>query len=374
MDGNEDGCPNCKQIIKDDEQHYKCDLCVQRIHKNCATLSGSEIKCMPLQKRVLILVCLDCKKMMSKTPLLIQLIEEMKNELTLLKEEVSDLKMEIKAKKNVGETIISERSFSEVIKNGEKYKAQNNSQSPSLIIKPKKNQSSEKTKNDLKRNIQPNQLNVGIKNIRETKQGNIVIKCTANNDIEKLKQAAENCLGDHYIIETLKLNSPRMKIVGYSGEQDKEELEQVIRQQNTWINEAEKMNITFIKKIKNKNTSTIFFECSSALYWKMMSQKKIFIGWERYSVYENLNIHRCFKCQEYYHKIDECKNEVTCEYCAGNHESNICTKQTMKCKNCFNANDRYKTKYNTCHASSDPECPTNKYHLNLLRSRIDYGR
>ena len=372
MDGNEqDSCSNCKQTIGD-EQHHKCDLCIRKMHKTCASLSASEVKCMPLQKRLLVLLCNDCRQMMSNTPQMVQIMEEMKNELTLLKTEIRELKTEMSVRTNSENLVNFERSFADVTKKTEINKAQF-TQTPTLIIKPKQKQSSEKTKSDLKQNIKPDQLNVGIQNLRETKQGCIVIKCAEKKDIDRIRQAAENSLNANYTIETPKLNLPRMKIVGYTGDQNSEELEQVIRQQNTWIGEEDKINITFIKKAKNKNVSTIFFECSSKLYWKMIAQKKIFIGWERYNVYENLTVTRCFQCQEHYHKIGQCENGITCAYCAGNHESSACTKQIRKCKNCSNANTRYVMNYDTSHAASDTECPSTRYHINLLRSRIDYG-
>lgn len=371
MDGNEDSCSNCKQIIIENEQHYKCDLCVRKLHKACTTLSASEIKCMPLQKRLLILLCNECKTTLANAPLLVQLMGEMKNELISLKNEIQSLKVEINTKRNLNEikwpTGSSEKTFSDAVKTTQ------TSQSPSLIIKPKQKQSSEETKKDLKLNIEPSQLNIGIKNVRETKQGCIVIKCIAQNDIEKLKQSAENRLGKNYNIETMKLKLPRMKIVGYRGTSNMEELENIIKKQNTWIEDIDRINITYIKEVKNKKTSTIFFECSPNLYWKLMDHKKICIGWERYTVFENLSVKRCFKCQEFYHKSNDCENEVSCEYCAGHHETSACTKQIQRCKNCVTANNKFKLNYNIAHAASDPKCPSTMYHTNLLKSRIDYG-
>lgn len=372
MDGNEDSCTNCKQKMGKEETHFKCDLCVQKIHKNCASLSGSEIKCMPLQKRVLILLCNNCKMMLSKSQCMIELMEEMRNELTNLRKEVEILKTEISTKPD--NEVCFNKTFSQVVLNSGKAYTKNSVQSPSLVIKPKLKQNSEKTRKDLKSKIQPSQLGIGIKNVRETKQGGIVVKCLTKSDVEKLKDSSEKHLGNNYIIEIPQLNLPKMKIVGYNGEYNIEELEQIIRQQNTWIEKDDKINLTYMKRVKRLNTSTIFFECCPKLYWKIMDQKKIFIGWERYVVYENLNISRCFKCQEYYHKSERCHNEQACEICAENHCRDQCLGHIKKCKNCVNANDKFKTEYNTDHAASDTECPSTKYHIDLLRSRTDYGK
>ena len=98
MDGNElENCSNCKKEIKD--QYYTCDLCVKKIHKNCTRLASSEIKCMPLQKRVLTLLCLNCKDFLAKAPDLVGLINQMSNEIRELKNEMAELKTEFKANK-----------------------------------------------------------------------------------------------------------------------------------------------------------------------------------------------------------------------------------------------------------------------------------
>ena len=367
MDGNENNCPNCKQTISGDEQIYKCDLCIRGIHKACANLSASEIKCMPLQKRLLILLCNDCKMMLGKTPLMLQLLEEMRSEVNGLKNQVKELKLEITSARNSG------KAYSDVLRsNNENLQTEHKFQSPSLIIKPKNKQGSEKTKKDLTNNIQPNILNIGIKQIRETKQGCIVIKCREKSDIDKLKHAAEGCLSHNYDVEVPKLNLPKMKIIGYCGQQKESELEATIRQQNLWIDKSDKFSITYIKRAKNKDVSTVFFECSPKLYWKMINQKKVFIGWQRCSVYENLSISRCFKCQDYFHKSTDCNNAITCGYCAGSHDGSECAQQVKKCKNCMNANGRFKLTNDTNHTAFDLECPTTKYHVNVIRSKIDY--
>lgn len=369
MDGNQNSCTNCKQTIKE-EQFYKCDLCIQSIHKNCASLSASEIKCMPLQKRLLILLCNECRELLAKTPLMLKQMEEIKTEIKSLMTEIKSLKNDTDRYNTKG---LENNLYAQVLRNrSEKYE-ENKGGLPSLIIKPKQKQKSEKTKKDLRNQIQPSQLKIGIKNMRETKQGGMVIKCSEKEDIKLLKQAAEDCLGKDYDIELPKLNLPKIKIVGYSGDKSPEELEDIIKQQNKWIEHKDKLKINYIRKNRGKHTSTIYSECSPELYWKMMDHKKLFIGWERCIVYENLAVTKCFKCQGYFHKSNNCENEISCEHCAGNHERKSCTTQIKKCKNCEIANIKYKLGHNVNHTASDPECPSTKYHLNLIRSKTDYG-
>lgn len=104
-----------------------------------------------------------------------------------------------------------------------------------------------------------------------------------------------------------------------------------------------------------------------------MDAKKLFIGWQSCFVFENLSVTRCFKCQEYRHRSSNCPNSVTCELCAGDHEKDNCPKQRKLCKNCVNANSKYKLTHNVFRTAADPECPSTKFQIDFLRSKTDYS-
>lgn len=123
--------------------------------------------------------------------------------------------------------------------------------------------------------------------------------------------------------------------------------------------------------MKNKK-SNIIVECSPDIFHKFMMYKKIYIGWERLPVYEDINVQRCFKCQEYTHKAKDCKNTTNCVKCGQNHASENCQSLIRKCINCEKAN-RYKLNYNIEHAADSTECPTLQFRIQAARSRTDYG-
>ncbi|KAK9719837.1 hypothetical protein QE152_g22475 [Popillia japonica] len=63
-----------------------------------------------------------------------------------------------------------------------------------MLIKPKNPQDSEKTKTDIKNQLSPANLEVGIKEIRTVKDGGILIKCANKTEVDKLKKEAQNKL------------------------------------------------------------------------------------------------------------------------------------------------------------------------------------
>lgn len=159
---------------------------------------------------------------------------------------------------------------------------------------------------------------------------------------------------------------------GYDCKIGKEDLESCIREQNQLIKEDDELKITFLKK--TKDSYTIFGECSPSLFHRLMTVGKIFIGWQRYSLYEDIGINRCFNCQEPFHKSENCQNQPICERCAGQHSTRECDNTSrMQCKNCVAANQKYKLKHKTDHRANDPDCPSYQYLLTVLRGKIDYG-
>ncbi|CAH1958143.1 unnamed protein product [Acanthoscelides obtectus] len=65
---------------------------------------------------------------------------------------------------------------------------------PTIIIRPKSQQNIGKNKEEVQRLINPCEINVGIRNIKETKKGNIVLKCDTEQELERLKKSAESKL------------------------------------------------------------------------------------------------------------------------------------------------------------------------------------
>lgn len=369
----EEDCPSCREPVGDTS--YICDICLSRIHKKCASLSPSEIRCMPLQNRRLALVCCFCKNNLSKSRELHELV-------SLLRDEVLQLKTEINSLKTITNTNYTSlctaqtTTYADIASSRKINGTKLNQNIPSVIIKPKKQQSRDATELDVKTHIDPSELKISVKKIQTTRNGNIMIKCNDVTDTQKLKKYAQETLKDNYEIEETKLKNPQIKIVGFKQDMTMNEVEQSIKNQNSfYCNEL--LKITYIKENKN-NTRTLYAECDAALFDKIMAQGKINIKWQRYRVYENINPPQCYNCWGFYHKNTNCVNKTICSYCGMEHTRRECqlfqTQQGKKCKNCELANLKYKTGYDLNHEASDTDCPTYKYHTQIMRSKINYGQ
>lgn len=359
MEGNELNDPNlkcvkCKQTCE--EEFYNCDSCLQRIHKKCSYITSSEVKCMPLQKRVLLLICEECKLFIARMPYMMKLIEEMKKDIEILKTANQNTTYASTLQGNINPK-------EDVIKKNP----------PTIIIKPKVPQDSGKSRKEIQASVNPTSLNVGIIGIRETKKGSVVVKCETEQEMTRLKKDVENRLKGKYEIELPKKTLPKIKISGYTGNKSANKLEETIRKQNNWIKPNDHLKVTFVRQHTNNSTSTIYAECSGSLCIKMINYKKLYIDWERLPVYEDLTLSRCYKCQGFHHKSNKCMKNQICGNCAGDHNTFGCKIENKKCINCVTANKQYKMQYGTNHTALDLNCPSLKYHMEVMKGRIDYS-
>lgn len=366
-------CNSCKQTTRT----FECDNCSHNLCKTCSKLTSSEVKVMDLGKRVMKFYCRECEDL--ETLKILSSLVQSKNEtiatkdeiISLLKKELDELKTKTK------QLDVQAPSFASIVSKQPTLSGKITQNIPNLIIKPKGQQGSEITKTDVMTQIKPAEINIGINKIRCGKSGSLIVKCNDMKNLQKLKNEVTQRLNDYYEVEETKLRNPQIKIVGYSDNEEItiEELERAIKNQNSFIPEDEFFKVTYIKETK-LNTKIIFAECSPSVYQIIMFHKKVCIGWERYPVYENLSLKQCFKCNGFYHKNTVCPNKTICSYCGGEHEKKDCelvaTKQGMKCINCEHSNQKYKTSHNLSHQATDPECPTYKYHVEVMKSKINY--
>lgn len=370
-------CDECKDKKSATTKIFPCDGCASNICTKCSKVTASEIKVLELRNgRIMRFLCLKCTKF-ETFELLNQTIKDKtdiidsKDEIiALLKSKIKDLESVIQVKPNIIPSYSSVAQV-KVSSSSNELKLVNNI--PSILIVPRAPQSSEKTKKDLQTNVKPTNLKIGIKNIKPTKNGSMIVKCHNKEDLHFFKQEAEKNLPD-YEIQVTKMRQPRFKIIGYSGNLNTSDLETCIRNQNCYISDSDNFSITYIKENRNKDTFTIFGEASPNLFHKMISNRRLFIEWSSYSVYEDISIQRCFKCQDHYHKTTQCKNPTEiCGYCAEYHSTLSCPKtKNKKCINCVRANTKYGQKHDVSHETNSPDCPTYKYHIQILRSKINY--
>jgi len=93
--------------------------------------------------------------------------------------------------------------------------------------------------------------------------------------------------------------------------------------------------------------------------------------WHRNDLIAN----RCFKCSKLNHRLRECRGNLTCPCCAGNHALKDCSAapEDYKCINCLNDNTHHKdVKVSYNHSALDRNCSSLQAVLDKYRQNTDY--
>lgn len=103
---------------------------------------------------------------------------------------------------------------------------------PAVIIKPKIDQLSDVTRKEIKENIKPSDISVGVASVKNIKNGAIIVNCHNQEDIQKLENAVTDKLGDKYEV---KITTPQNPQIGMSEKFNEKQIIDQIIAQNNWI-------------------------------------------------------------------------------------------------------------------------------------------
>lgn len=370
-DGGDSCCQICKSEVKDSEQGLLCEgKCQSWYHIGCVGISSQQYKKMRGEiLKILIWMCPSCKKQLKVLMEMETCGGKMKN--------LCDKFASIGEKFNtISESMgksLSKPTYSQVTNCGKQSSVVKPPNLPNLIIKPKNKQDQQKSKQDIQR-IKPLEIGVRINSRKELSNGKILLKFPTECDMEVMRDTAAKVLGKEYEIIQTTLKNPQIKIPGFLVDYSEKDIESMIKKQNPFIAE-EYFKVTYIRSFKTRKDKTVYAECSPKLFHLFMERRKIYMGWERFPVYENISVLKCFRCQQYNHKFSDCLNKPVCCNCAGEHETRDCTSQNQepKCNNCDLANKKFSTTHDIHHKANDENCPTYRYRMETARSRINYG-
>lgn len=366
-------CTKCNQ---NKEPNYKCDTCMRLMCKICAKLTSSEIKCLQLKERVMKFTCEICEDF--KPLLLMKRMLVDNKELIATKDRlISELEKKIL---RIESELVKRAERNEVMKESDSSnvsyadKAKQGVSENTLIIKAKNGEdNAEKIQQQIKESIRPEELHIGVANVRTMRSGKVAIEGMSKSDTKKLKEEIEDKLGQRYEITQAKMRKPRLKIVGLQEEITKENLKNIVLNQNTLGDiDDEKMKVITVYKARYNRNSAII-ETHPDVYNKIMKLGKLKIGWSRCMVYEHTSLMRCYKCNNYNHVAKECTNVRTCGTCSSSeHETKECTSNTKRCINCIKTNEILQLSLDVNHSVYDKSCRVYQRKIEMWQRRTEY--
>lgn len=367
----------CKSCTNEVKRFIKCCICKKEYHTRCAIkiigllVVKEGIDCCSNYGSRQVVLQYTNPEIMNK--LIIELEEKnaiLKQNKELLEEKILQLKSTAE-NKSTNSYRENETTFANVVKK---------SNTDKLIIKPKDNEDQHNTLKNIKEIIDPKNLaemSIGIESVKNIRGGGIVIGCTDQQARDKIRTKLSETMGNKYRIHEGTNLKPKVIIKGVEKEiinEDDAIILNMIFKQNQLHTEQKKIKI--IKKFlsgKTKAAGNLIMEVDPEFFCKVILLKNLKLGWQNCRVSEYFGIVRCFKCCRYGHIAAKCEGKLTCGKCSGEHKTEECKSDLMKCVNCQDVINKSNIQIDLNHTVFDAKCKCYMKIVENIKSKINYN-
>lgn len=392
---NSQNCAKCSLKFNKKLFFIGCFKCYQWFCLNCSLLTKKEAS--DLKKNKKEWKCLNCsknpnanidfKKLEEENAFLKKHIVEMYNKIEYLIKKVENIEtfqvtnkisqieilikkmFEIFEEKNIYQPK-NDKSYSAALKSS-KNDTTEKENLPVVIIKPKNNQNSKQTKEYVQKNVNPSSIKATVKEVKEIRNGGIIIKTNTKEEVQRLKEISEEKLNKNYTVEISKMKLPRLALIGSRKKYEKEELLDELKTLG-YLDENDTLNIKYTRQSKHTKKFIIYMECNGKCFKKLVNQE-VYLGWDKCVIKEDYNILVCYKCYSYGHKTVQCNKNQICSFCAGNHIFWKCQERNPRCSNCKIYNEKYKTNMSYNHETLTSKCPIHEKKIKEIKKKINYS-
>jgi hypothetical protein len=283
---------------------------------------------------------------------------------------------------------VSTRSYSDVIQTQQISKPVSSKQHVVLIRPTDKTKSSSDTENLIKTSVKPLELKIGVKRVKNIRDGGILVECRSEEECEKLAKEIESKTRG-VTAHKPKKTQPKIVIKGVNSEIQESQLIDEIICNNPQISqflddmspEEIETHISLKFKFRKKSKSRDDMYCiqvSPQLRTIInQSHKKLFIGWNSCHFEDYLSIIRCYNCNGFGHISSNCKQSfASCGHCGGKHKTEECKteKSDSFCTNCdkYNKSKNNKQILDCKHSSFSLKCQSFVKVQEIAKSIINY--
>lgn len=211
-----------------------------------------------------------------------------------------------------------------------------------------------------------------IISIKERSPFSYTIKCASAEDADEVCKLLSNKYIPSVEFKSVVIRKPEIKIVRIFTELPSvADIEEQLRTQNSWLKEAIfKIEQVYQISTPNQKYYNIIISCEIEVQELFLNKGAVICNFNECKVYENISLLQCTKCVGYGHIAKECKNQIKCKKCADNHTTTDCTAETLKCANCFSANETNNKNFNTRHNAAFDRCPVRLERINALKNLL----
>lgn len=278
----------------------------------------------------------------------------------------------LQGKLEKSESGIHQKTYSEVLKQPKETTQpteEKDGQMPRAALLIRTDQEGGQTFQEVKRAVQNNfqPEHYGLKDVTlKTIRGGVAVSSVNAEGLEKLSKAiTENSETKHLKTRMSEGKNPEIKIIGIDESIPDSEIVGRLLRQNQIPGEEENVKITW--STRNNGTKQISIRLKDReMARKMMSLKKVLIGWSRCPIYENVYIPRCSWCTKYGHTERRCTSEdPICTECSQGHTAKYCNSQAKRCPACYRNGDTQ-----AAHSMWDRDCPYYKLQYEKLKREM----
>jgi hypothetical protein len=176
---------------------------------------------------------------------------------------------------------------------------------------------------------------------------------------------------------------PLLILKGISKDIPKEQILDIVKEQNQEVALALKSNDDlkqkFVRKNRRDDLINLVIEVSPEVRVAMLKKERLNIEYQRVHVAEFSAFPQCYKCLEFGHTQAKCEKAERCSYCAlSGHSYKDCAlkddKAMMRCHNCHSDNIKNNRGLKTDHtATSVKVCPRIRAMIQRISESTNYG-
>lgn len=252
------------------------------------------------------------------------------------------------------QSVIEKNKENNINKTKAGYNESRKNNNNKIVIKPKNKTTSENVLDALKSKFDPRTLK--FNDIVKRSNGTIIIECNGENECTSFKERCIKEMGDDYMITNEENIKPRVKIFGMSEKINDNEIVEMLKSQNDFLNNSHIDVLKIVEDIRNPKMHNAIIQVDKGSFENLIKIGKVSLNWDKCPVKEHYSIMRCHQCNGFDHTKNICTKKLSCGYCSGNHESNKCDTENLNCINCINANKNMNLSLETNHSVWSKKC------------------
>lgn len=376
----------CRKCLKVGNECHLCDKCGSKFCEKCLStyLTSTEMRALQIKKdRRLFFFCTPCRARNYEEKNIADVVKSVfEAEIVRIRElhtqELADLDMKIKRMIEVEVEKVRNTPGQDATGSTYSMATKRMQAEPPIVVIPRVEQRSTETKKDIKNNINPMELGVGVSQLREISKGQVIIRSNNQRDRVKLQEEIQSKMSDKYEIRVIKMKTPKIRIAGIRREDDEED-EVLVRQiieQNGLDTKVKDFKVKILRKIFSKRypkTMSMILDVDAVTYRSLMERERINLGWSVVKVEDYIGVVRCYKCLGYNHFAKECTKRKACYKCSSEHNGRDCNiVDNFQCVNCREAIEKLNLNLKSDHVAFSYDCPCYQRVLKIQQSKVKY--